>query len=132
MVQWAELQIGKSSFYNKAKGSNYASKKYCAAFVKSAYNEAGLGYINGNAIDIPHPNSITYTSTGKVDYSNIPVGACIVSKGSSSYGHVALYVGNGYVIEAGGRTIVKQKIDESYGKKYGFLGWGYATSSQEI
>lgn len=132
IVQWAELQIGKSSFYNKARGGNYASKKYCAAFVKSAYNEAGLGYINGNAIDIPHPNPITYTSNGSVDYSNIPIGACIVSKGSSSYGHVALYVGNGYVIEAGGRTIVKQKIDESYGKSYGFVGWGYATSSQAI
>ena len=132
MIQWAELQIGKSSFYNKAKGSNCVSKSYCAAFVKSAYNEAGLGYINGNAIDIPHSNPITYTANGKVDYSNIPIGACIVSKGSSSYGHVALYVGNGYVIEAGGRTIVKQKIDESYGKKYGFLGWGYASSSQAI
>lgn len=132
IVKWAELQIGKSSFYNKAKGRNYVSKSYCAAFVKSAYNEAGLGYINGNAIDIPHSNPITYNANGKVDYSNIPIGACIVSKGSSSYGHVALYVGNGYVIEAGGRTIVKQKIDESYGKKYGFLGWGYASSSQAI
>lgn len=132
IVQWAETQIGKSSFYNKAKGSNYNSKKYCAAFVKSAYNEAGLGYINGNAIDVPHPNPMVYNSAGQVDYSNIPVGACIVSKGSSAYGHVALYVGDGYVIEAGGRTIVKQKIDESYGKKYGFLGWGYATVSQTI
>lgn len=132
IVQWAEAQVGKSSFYNKARGSSYIAKSYCAAFVKSAYNEAGLGYINGNAIDIPHSNPMSYTSTGQIDYSNIPVGACIVSKGSSSYGHVAVYVGNGYVIEAGGRTIVKQKIDESYGKKYGFLGWGYATSSQTI
>lgn len=132
IVQWAELQIGKTSFYNKARGGNCVSKSYCAAFVKSAYNEAGLGYINGNAIDIPHSNPIQYNSTGQVDYSNIPIGACIVSKGSSSYGHVALYVGNGYVIEAGGRTIVKQKIDQSYGKKYGFLGWGYATVSQTI
>ena len=130
IVQWAELQIGKSSFYNKERGGNYASKKYCAAFVKSAYNEAGLGYINGNAINIPHSNPIEYNSTGKVDYTKIPVGACIVSKGSNpAYGHVALYVGNGYVIEAGGRTIVKQKIDESYGRTYGFLGWGYATTS---
>ncbi len=132
IVQWAELQVGKSSFYNTARGGTYQSKKYCAAFVKSAYNEAGLGYINGNAIDIPHPNPITYTSTGKVDYSKIPIGACVVSKGSSSYGHVALYVGNGYVIEAGGSTIVKQKIDESYGKSYGFLGWGYAATSKKM
>lgn len=132
IIQWAESQIGRSSFYNTAKGRNYASKQYCAAFVKSAYNEAGLGYINGNAIDIPHSNKITYNSSGQVDYSNIPIGACIVSRGSSSYGHVALYVGNGYVIEGGGRTIAKNKIEQSYGKKYGFLGWGYATSSKSI
>lgn len=133
IVQWAESQVGKSSFYNKSRGKSYVSKKYCAAFVKTAYNEAGLGYINGNAIDIPHPNAITYNSNGQVDYTKIPIGACIVSKGSNqAYGHVALYVGNGYVIEAGGRTIVKQKIDQSYGKTYGFLGWGYATTSQSI
>lgn len=133
MVQWAEAHIGKSSFYNSTRGRDYLSKSYCAAFVKSAYNAAGLGYINGNAIDIPHPNAITYNSSGQVDYTKIPIGACIVSKGSNiKYGHVALYVGNGYVVEAGGSTIVKQKIDQSYGKKFGFLGWGYATNSQSI
>ena len=132
MINWVQSQLGKTSFYNAYRGGKYVSKGYCAAFVKSAYYEAGLGYINGNAIDIPHPNAITYTSTGKVDCSKIPVGACIVSKGSDpKFGHVAIYVGNGYVVEAGGRGIIQQKIDESYGKR-NFLGWGYATSSQNI
>lgn len=135
MIQWAEAQIGKSSFYNNKKGKRYNSADYCAAFVKSAYYEAGLEYINGNAINIPHPNPITYTATGNVDYSKIPIGACIVSMGSNSNGHVALYVGNGYVIEAGGSTIQKSKIDDSIGSKnhgHTFLGWGYATTSQTI
>lgn len=132
MVNWAQAQLGKTSFYNTAKGQNQSTDGNCARFVKSAYFEAGLGYIDGHAKDVPHPNAITYTSTGKVDWSKIPVGACIVSKGSNSaYGHVALYVGNGYVIEAGGKGVIQQQIDRSYGRGK-FLGWGYATKSQNI
>ena len=123
IVSWAEQQIGKSSFYNRHNGSTETSNGRCAAFAKSAYYEAGLGYLNGNAIDIPHPNPIQYNASGKVDCSNIPIGAFIVSSGTSSYGHVAIYAGNGYVIEAGGKTIVKQQIDSSYGRGK-FLGWG--------
>ena len=130
IVQWAEQQLGKSEFKNKFKPEPTPSKGYCAAFVKCAYYAAGYGYITGaNAIHLPHRNPITYTATGQVDYTKIPVGACIVSNGSDPLiGHVALYVGNGYVIEAGGKTIIKKKIDESYGKKTGFLGWGYAAN----
>lgn len=123
IVSWAEQQIGRSSFYNAHNGKSETSNGRCAAFAKSAYFEAGLGYLSGNAIDIPHPNPITYNSSGKVDCSNIPIGAFIVSSGTSAYGHVAIYVGNGYVIEAGGKTIVKQAIDGSYGRGK-FLGWG--------
>ena len=129
MITWAFSQLGKSSYYSRYRGGYVQSDGYCAAFVKNAYYEAGLGYIAGNAIDLPHQNAIQYDSVGKVNYSSIPVGACIVSRGSSSYGHVALYIGNGYVIEAGGSKIVKNKIDSSYGKGK-FLGWGFATNQQ--
>ena len=139
IVAWAEAQVGKNEFYNSCHGATQVSKNYCAAFVKCAYYEAGLGYCDGNAKDIPHPNQIKFNSDGTVNYSDIPVGAVIVSKGvpvgGVDYGHVCLYVGNGYVIEAGGSTIQKKPIDESFGGKghncAPFVGWGFAMDNQE-
>ncbi len=125
MITWATAQLGKSKFYSKYRGGYFQSAGYCAAFVKNAYYEAGLDWIGGNAIDVPHPYQIPYDEAGKINCDLLPVGACIVSSGTSSYGHVALYIGNGYVIEAGGSTVVKNKIDSSYGRGK-FLGWGYA------
>lgn len=140
IVAWAEAQVGNSSFYNKYNGQTMNSTNYCAAFVKSAYYEAGLEYIGGNAIDLPYTNPININADGSVDWSNIPVGAIIVSNGTPvngvKYGHVCLYVGNGYVIEAGGSTIKKTPIDDSYGASghncAPFLGWGFAVSDQDI
>lgn len=139
IVAWAEAQVGKSSFYNSHHGYEQVAKNYCAAFVECAYYEAGLEYYGGNAIDLPHPNKIEYNSDGTVNCSNIPVGAIIVSQGvpvdGVAYGHVCLYIGNGYIIEAGGSTVQKTPIDESFaGKGHNcapFLGWGFATHDQE-
>lgn len=137
IVDWAESQVGNSTFYNSHAGKSQASKNYCAAFVKCAYYEAGLEYIGGNAGDLPHPNPIEYNADGSVDWSNIPVGAIIVSRGTPVsgvlYGHVCLYVGNGYIIEAGGSTIKKSPIDQSFGAGNcgPFLGWGFATNDQD-
>ena len=139
IVAWAEAQVGKTEFYNSCHGASQVSKNYCAAFVKCAYYEAGLGYCSGNAKDIPHPNEMKFNSDGTVDYSDIPVGAVIVSKGvpvnGVDYGHVCLYVGNGYVIEAGGSTVQKKPIEESFGGRghncAPFVGWGFATDNQE-
>lgn len=139
IVAWAESQVGKSSFYNSHHGYEQVAKNYCAAFVECAYYEAGLEYYGGNAIDLPHPNKIEFNSDGTVNYSNIPVGAIIVSQGvpvdGVEYGHVCLYIGNGYIIEAGGSTVQKKPIDESFaGKGHNcapFLGWGFATHDQE-
>jgi len=139
IIAWAEAQVGKSSFYNAYRGTTLASDGNCAAFVKSAYYEAGFEYIGGNAGDLPHPNPIKFNADGTVDYSEIPAGAIIVSHGTPYkgvlYGHVCLYVGNGYVIEAGGSTIKKSPIDDSFGGKghncAPFIGWGFATNDQD-
>ena len=72
---------------------------------------------------MPHNNKFNYIN-GKINCNNIPIGATIVSKGTGAYGHVALYVGNGHVVEAGGKIIYYKPIMESLGAKYGFLGWG--------
>ena len=133
IVAWAEAQVGKSSYYNRHNGGMVNSTNSCPQLVASAYYEAGLEYWGGNACDMPHDNEFKYNSDGTIDWTDIPVGACIVSKGTPVngvlYGHVALYVGNGYVIEAGGSTVVKQPINESYGKGQ-FIGWGFAMSDQ--
>ncbi|MBQ3407921.1 MAG: C39 family peptidase [Clostridia bacterium] len=139
IVAWAEAQVGKSSFYNSYQSKSQVSTNYCAAFVECAYYEAGLGYYGGNAMDLPHPNQIQFNDDGTVNYSKIPVGAILVSKGvpvdGVEYGHVCLYVGNGYVIEAGGSTIQKKPVDDSFGGKghncAPFVGWGFAVEDQD-
>ena len=129
MVEWAEAQVGKSSYTSPRSGGSQISKNYCAAFVHDAYAAVGLTPAGGNGIDCPHPNPIPYNDDGTVNWSQIPVGACIVSTSSSVYGHAALYVGNGYVIEAGANTVCKNPIDKSWGSGR-FVGWGYDTKNQ--
>lgn len=128
MVEWAEQQVGKSS-YASPRGGSQISKGYCAAFVHNAYAAVGIAPAGGNGIDCPHPNPMPYNADGTVNWSQIPVGACIVSTSSSVYGHVALYVGNGYVIEGGANTIAKNHIDHSWGTGR-YVGWGYDVKDQ--
>lgn len=129
-VEWAMSQVGKRGF-NSARNGYCISTNWCARFVSSAYSFGGAGYPGGNAIDFPHGNKIVYKN-GKIDSSNIPIGACIVSKGypvgGKYYGHVALYVGKGYVVEAGGAVIRYKPIGQSIGASCGFLGWGMPVS----
>ena len=136
IVKWAEDQVGKSKFKNKATGKQLDSKSYSAAFVQCAYNEAGLGYMDVSANDLPHGKPIQFNSDGTINYSKIPVGAVIVSQGINNSGHACIYIGNGYVIEAGEDTIQKRPIDESLGGKdhacAPFIGWGYAMEDQDV
>lgn len=121
-VEWAMSQVGKAGF-NSYRNGYCNSTNWCARFVSSAYAFATGTYPGGNAIDFPHSHPINLNDT-----SNIPIGACIVSKGypvgGIYYGHVALYVGKGYVVEAGGAKIRYSPLAQSIGRKCGFYGWG--------
>ena len=134
IVNWANAQIGKAQYFDSYFNTTAKSDGYCAQFVKCAYYEAGLEYIPGEAKDVPHPNPIKIRSDGTVDWTDIPVGAIISSEGTPHngviYGHVALYIGNGYVIEAGGDIVRKNPIDQSYGAGK-FNGWGFAMTNQD-
>lgn len=125
-VEWAMAQVGKRGF-NSTRNGYCISTNWCARFVSTAYANGGSGYQGGNAIDFPHSNKIA-KKNGKIDCSNIPAGACIVSKGypvgGKYYGHVAIYAGKGYVVEAGGAVIRYTPIGQSIGARCGFLGWG--------
>ena len=80
---------------------------WCAMWVSQVYQNAGLGYIGGNACDMYRNH--TFTS----DKSKLKVGMLIAVESSSSgssagltYGHVGIYIGDGKVIDNIGRIRV--------------------------
>lgn len=132
IVAWAEKQVGKTNFYCSYQGKDLPAKNWCYAFAETAYHEAGFDIISGNPADMPLHSNIKFKADGTVDYSGIPVGAVLISNGTdSSIGHASIYIGNGYVIEAGGAKVQKTPIDQSYAGTNGncapYIGWGFPT-----
>lgn len=73
---------------------------WCAMWVSQVYQNAGLGYLGGNANDMYR--NFTYTS----DPSKLEVGMVVAVESSSSggelgliYGHVGIYIGDGKVMD---------------------------------
>lgn len=73
---------------------------WCAMWVSQVYQNAGLGYLGGNANDMYR--NFTYTS----DSSKLEVGMIVAVESSSSggdlgriYGHVGIYIGDGMVMD---------------------------------
>lgn len=73
---------------------------WCAMWASQVYQNAGLGYIGGNANDMYR--NYTFTS----DRSKLKVGMLVAVESSSSgstagltYGHVGIYIGDGKVID---------------------------------
>lgn len=80
---------------------------WCAMWVSQVYQNAGLGYIGGNANDMYR--NYTFTS----DKSKLQVGMLVAVESSSSggsagkvYGHVGIYIGDGKVMDNIGRIRV--------------------------
>lgn len=80
---------------------------WCAMWVSQVYQNAGLGYIGGNACDMYR--NYTFTS----DRSKLKVGMLVAVESSSSgstagltYGHVGIYIGDGKVMDNIGRIRV--------------------------
>ncbi|HEO7397221.1 TPA: CHAP domain-containing protein [Streptococcus agalactiae] len=80
---------------------------WCAMWVSQVYQNAGLGYIGGNACDMYR--NYTFTS----DKSKLKVGMLVAVESSSSgstagltYGHVGIYIGDAKVIDNIGRIRV--------------------------
>lgn len=97
---------------------------YCQKFVRIVGCKAGLP--NASASD-----ALTACSKWRVSTSmnDIPVGAAVYlrSKNTSSagykYGHVGVYVGDGYVVHA--QATVKKQTLSSMLSSYNYLGWGW-------
>ena len=113
MVAQAENLLGSSAYSG-----------YCQRFVRVVGERIGLPA--GNAASALAACQMWRVSTSM---DNIPIGAAVYlrSKNTSSagytYGHVGIYVGNGYVIHAVS-TVKKQSLS-SLLQNYTYLGWGW-------
>lgn len=105
-------------------------KGWCAMWVSQVYQNAGLGYLGGNARDLYQK----YTST--TDKSKLKVGMLVMVESSSSgteaglrYGHVGIYIGDGKVIDNVGKVRVTTLDDwiKTYCKNSP-VGFGYPPS----
>lgn len=106
---------------------------WCAAWVSTVYQNAGLGYIGGNAND--QYRNYAHNS----DRSQLKPGMLVAVEHSSSgssdgwtYGHVGIYIGGGQVIHNIG-SIQIDTLDDwiaAYAK-FSPAGWGYPPSVQE-
>lgn len=131
LISWANAWVNKKQFpHANNKSDMWSAADSCQGFVASAYYAAGVN---------PSYTSCAYASqarknwgnnnlkwvNGKIDCSSIPVGACVYSQcGNDTRGHVSLYIGNGYIIEAGVNPIRKILLNNTLnGRKY--YSWGY-------
>ena len=106
---------------------------WCAMWVSQVYQNAGLGYIGGNADDMYRNH--TFTS----DRSKLEVGMLVAVESSSSggeagliYGHVGIYIGDGKVIDNIGHVRVTTLDDwiATFGK-HSPVGFGFPPSVQK-
>lgn len=107
-------------------------KGWCAMWVSQVYQNAGLGYIGGNACDLYRKYAFTS------DTSKLKVGMLVMVESSSSgtqaglrYGHVGIYIGDGKVIDNIGKVRVTTLEDwtKTYCKNSP-VGFGFPPSVQ--
>lgn len=128
LINWANSQVNRSTF--EYFGSQISAVDYCQRFVAYAYYKGGVNptYTSQEYASYARrawgKNKLIWKN-GKIDCTEIPVGACIYSQcGTDTRGHVSLYVGNGYIIEAGVSPIRKVLLNNTLsGRTY--YSWGY-------
>ncbi|GAB6710285.1 hypothetical protein BOVMAS05_08560 [Streptococcus uberis] len=100
---------------------------WCASWVSHVYDNAGLGYIGGNA------NDMYRSFANNHDRSQLKVGMVVAVEHSSSgssegwtYGHVGIYIGDGKVLH-NSLSVETISLDDwiSIFGKYSPVGWGY-------
>lgn len=134
MIEWAESYVGRSQYTRPSNGVTHPSDGWCAGFASSAYEAGGFTYLGGDAKSMGHLGTrhTIITIGGKIDCTGIAPGALFIdTDGFSGYGHVALYVGNGYVIEAGGTLVQKVPIDQSYCANGRYDYWAYGAELEQ-
>lgn len=117
-----------ANYFMSRVGERYPSG-YCLKFVSDTF--ANMGAARSSTCCAFNYGNSHITSTNR---DNIPIGAdvffgscgggpCDTCK-SSYYGHIGVYVGNGYFVHATGGTVQKTSLTgTSWNNKY--RGWGY-------
>lgn len=100
---------------------------YCAAWVSHVYENAGFGYPGGNACDM-YWNFCTSSSMADLKVGMIvAVPSWTGTSAGLTYGHVAIYIGDGRVMDNVGpiRTTTLDEWIACYSTTYP-VKWGYA------
>lgn len=98
---------------------------WCAAWVSGVYRiTGGITPPSGNAIDYWNK----WKASGSTRMDNVPIGACVISSGDPTYGHIGIYLGGGIV--ASNLGYCKVETIESFGNvpavcqgHRGYIGW---------
>lgn len=119
---------------NYQKNGIRAQGHYCLRFANDVYAAAGL---NISRTDCARCAGAAYGVSN--DFTNIPVGAQIYCYASQQYGHVGIYIGNGYVVHCttyknknatvlktvNGGYVLKQPLAD-FISSYKAACWGFA------
>ena len=118
---------------NAAYNTSSPGRNLCAKWVSKVYQNAGLGYLGGNANDMYKKYAFT-TEIGK-----LKIGMIVAVESSSSggrmgriYGHVGIYIGDGKVMESIGykRIITLDYWISTYCQHHP-VGFGYPPSVEK-
>ena len=118
---------------NAAYNTSSPGRNLCAKWVSRVYQNAGLGYLGGNANELYR--KYTFTS----DISKLKVGMIVAVESSSSgswmgrkYGHAGIYIGDGKVMESiGYKRIVTLEYWIETCCKHHPVGFGYPPSVEK-
>lgn len=115
--------------YAKSKVGNSYANGYCLRFVKECFANT-YGFTSSACCAYSYSKSYIDSTSS----NNIPIGADVFFKGSSSKcskcgnkcGHIGIYVGDGYVIHAMSGKVQKTKLSklDSY-SNLSYIGWGW-------
>lgn len=125
----AAVELSSSDIVNYVNGRVNQSypNGYCLKFVEECYQNLGANrpynccaYKSGSSY-IVSSSSSNIPDGATVYFGNCGGGPC-GSCGATYFGHVGIYVGNGYFVHASGGVVQKSTIS-SWSSKY--RGWGY-------
>lgn len=125
--EYAASSEAQKAVADAAKRTPATSGGYCAAWVSNVYQNAGFARPSGNA------NDMYYSWCHSSDRSELKVGMLVAvcpsaaSGAGYTYGHVGVYVGDGYVMHSTEGRVFTDTLDDWIAKygQYAQVRWGF-------